>query len=134
MAHGHRDEAASESLVYTSLSQLVVSFFLVIGPVGVPVNVLCDGSGLDVTQSSRRTTFRMLRCLLNVRGRQRSRLRNECGMALHKLAGLCKGESILGESKLGVAGAVVSRRKNLLREMFEAISKAANTMGSSIDL
>jgi hypothetical protein len=131
IAHGHRDESATEPLVYAALAQLVSSFFLVIGPVGVPVNVLIgDGSGRDVTQTARKATFRMLRSLLNVRGRQRSRIRNECGMALHKLAGLCKGENILS----GVAGAVVSRRKNLLREIFDAVTKAANAMGSGIDL
>lgn len=131
IAHGHRDEAAAEPLVYAALSQLVSSFFLVVGPVGVPVNVLLgEGPDQDVTLTSRRATFRMLRSLVNVRGRLRTRLRNECGMALHKLAGLCKGENIVS----GVAGAVVSRRKNLLRDVFEAVTKAANAMGSSIDL
>jgi len=131
IAHGHRDEQVSEGLVYASLAQLVSCFFLVIGPVGVPVNVLIgdDVSGQDISQTSRRLCFRMLQSLLNVRGR-RYRLKRECGLALAKLASLCKGEN----TTTGIAGAVASRRKALLRELFENINKAANKMGSGIDL
>ena len=125
IAHGHRNEADAEAMVYTSLSQLVNCFFLVVGPVGVPVNALFgDGSGLDVTQTSRQAAFRMLKILLKVRGR-RTRLRNECGIALQKLASLCKSESAIS----GVAGAVAGRRKALLKEIFDAITKAVNSMG-----
>lgn len=103
IAHGHRDEEVAERLVYSALAQLISSFFLVLGPVGVPVNVLVGEGALDITQTSRQATFRILRSLVNVRGRQRSRLRNECGMALHKIkmSGLSKDQSALS----GVAGA-----------------------------
>ena len=103
IAHGHRDEEIAERLVYSALAQLISSFFLVLGPVGVPVNVLVGEGALDITQTSRQATFRILRSLVNVRGRQRSRLRNECGMALHKIkmSGLAKDQSALS----GVAGA-----------------------------
>jgi hypothetical protein len=125
IAHGHSQEDVTEQLVYAALAQLVSSFFLVLGPVGVPVNVLVgEDSGVDVTQTSRMATFRMLRSLVNVRGRLRPALRNECALALNKLAGLCKGENLL----TGVAGAVLSRRKNLLRDMYDQITKAANTI------
>jgi hypothetical protein len=128
ITHGHCNEVEAEAMAYTALTQLVNSFFLVIGPVGVPVNVLIgDGSGLDVTQISRTAAFRILKSLLKVGGR-RARLRNECGMALQKLAGLCKGESAFS----GVAGNVAGRRKTLLKEIFEAVTKAANRMGSGI--
>lgn len=135
IAHGHRHEEEAESLVYSALSHLVSSFFIIVGPVGVPVNVLVgEGVGPDVTQTSRKLTFRMLRSLLNVKGRQRGRLRDECKIALQKLGGLCKGESIVGDANKGVAGAVVQRRKALLRDIFDAVIKAANNMGSSVDL
>jgi len=130
IAHGHRDEATAERLVYSALSQLISSFFLVVGPVGVPVNVMIGDGFQDFTQTSRRATFRILKSLVNVRGRQRPRLRNECGMALHKLAGLCKDPNSL---KCG-AGPLASRRKALLREIFDAVSKASNAMGSGVDL
>jgi hypothetical protein len=129
VAHGHREPAESEALAYTALAQLIVSFFLVIGPVGVPVNTLVSGSGLDATKVSRRATFRMLKCLTKVRG-YRTGLRNECGMALQKLVGLCKGESIVG----GLPNSVASRQKTLLKELIDAIIKAANAMASGIQI
>jgi hypothetical protein len=129
VAHGHREPAESEALAYAALAQLIVSFFLVIGPVGVPVNTLVSGSGLDATQVSRRATFRMLKCLKHVRG-YRTGLRNECGMALQKLMGLCKGESIIG----GIVNAVANRQKSLLKELIDAIMKAGNAMASEIQI
>ena len=128
IAHGHNNEVEAQGMAYTALTQLVNCFFLVVGPVGVPVNALVgDGSGLDVTQISRNAAFRILKSLLKVRGK-RDRLRNECGMALQKLANLCKGETVFS----GVAGAVAGRRKTLLKEIFDAVLKASNSMGSSI--
>jgi hypothetical protein len=128
IAHGCSNEVEAERMAYTALTQLVNCFFLVVGPVGVPVNTLVrDGSGLDVTQISRNAAFRILRGLLKVRGR-RTRLRNECGMALQKLANLCKGETVFS----GVAGAVAGRRRKLLKEIFDAVMKAVNAMGSAI--
>jgi hypothetical protein len=129
VAHGHREPAESEALAYAALAQLIVSFFLIIGPVGVPVNTLVSGSGLDATQVSRQATFRMLKCLKHVRG-YRTGLRNECGMALQKLMGLCKGESIVG----GITNAVVSRQRNLLKEIMDAIVKAGNAMAIGIQI
>ena len=128
IVHGHANEVEASTMAYTALAQLVDSFFLVVGPVGVPVNALiADESGLDVTQISRKAAFRILRSLLRVRGR-RTRLRKECVMALQKLANLCKGESAVA----GVAGSVAGRRKSLLKEIFDAAVKAANAMGGSI--
>ena len=128
IAHGHSNEVEAQGMAYTALTQLVNCFFLVVGPVGVPVNALVgDGSGLDVTQISRNAAFRILKSLLKVRGK-RERLRNECGMALQKLANLCKGETVFS----GVAGAVAGRRKNLLKEIFDAVMKAVNSMGSTV--
>lgn len=128
IVQGHGNETDAASMAYVSLSQLVDAFFLIAGPVGVPVNaLLVDDSGLDVTQISRNAAFRILKSLLKVRGR-RTNLRKECGMALHKVAGLCKSESAV----IGVAGAVAGRRKSLLKEIFDAVTKAANAMGSPV--
>ena len=129
IAHGHRDERAAKKLAYAALTRLVSSFFLVLGPVGVPVNALGGEDDIDVTQMCRLATFRMLSAMQNVRG-SREGLRNECSVALQKLAGMCKGESILS----GVAGPVVSLRKKLLKDIWEAVIKAANAMGSSVTL
>jgi hypothetical protein len=128
IVHGHINEVEAATMAYTALAQLIDSFFLVVGPVGVPVNaLLADDSGLDVTQISRNAAFRILRSLLRVRGR-RTRLRQECGMALQKVATLCKGESAVA----GVAGAVAGRRKIFLKEIFDAAMKAANAMGGAL--
>ena len=127
IVHGQDKDEVSASMAYAALTQLVDSFFLVVGPVGVPVNALIvDDSGLDVTQISRIAAFRILKSLTRVRGR-RAGLRKECGMALQKLAGLCKSESAVA----GVAGAVAGRRKTLLKDMYDLITKAASTMGNS---
>jgi hypothetical protein len=70
-----------------------------------------------------------LKYLTKVRG-YRTGLRNECGMALQKLVGLCKGENIVN----GIPIAVASRQKNLLKELMDAIIKAANAMASGIQI
>lgn len=127
IVHGQSQDEEAASLVHAALAQLIDSFFLVVGPVGVPVNALIvDDSGLDVTQISRKAAFRILKSLTRVRGR-RTAVRKECGIALQKLASLCKSESAVA----GVAGAVAGRRKTLLKEMFDLITKAATTMESS---
>ena len=109
IVHGQNDDEEASTMAYAALAQLVDSFFLVIGPVGVPVDALIvDDSGLDVTQISRKAAFRMLKALMRVRGR-RTGVRRECGIALQKLAGFCKSESAV----TGVAGAVAGRRKTL---------------------
>jgi hypothetical protein len=127
--NGQSNETDAAIMAYSALAVLVDSFFLVLGPVGVPVNALMssDNSGLDVTQIARNAAFRILKSLLLVRGR-RSWVRKECGMALQKLAVLCKGESV----STGVAGAVAGRRKALLKEIFDGVTRAANAMGSSV--
>ena len=125
--NGQSNESDSATMAYTALAVLIDSFFLVVGPVGVPVNALMssDNSGLDVTQIARNAAFRILKSLLLVRGR-RTKLRKDCGMALQRLAGLCKGES----ASTGVGGAVAGRRKALLKEIFDLVMRAANSMGS----
>ena len=129
IAHGHRNESAAKSLTYAAITRLLSTFFLVIGPVGVPVNALDDENGTDVTQVCRNATFRMLRALQNVRG-NREGLRNECGLVLQKLANLCKGDSIM----TGVSGPVANVRKKLLKDIYDAVVRSANAMGTAIKL
>ena len=129
VAHGSKDESAAKLLLLASLSQMVSSFFLVVGPVGVPVGILIEDNGADVTQLCRRSTLRMLDALQRVR-RDRIGIRNECSKALQKLAGMCKGESLTMQE----SGAVGNRRKTLLKEIWDAIVKALNAMGSAVQL
>jgi len=127
IAHGTRDESEAKTLAYAALNQLVASFFLVLGPVGVPVNVLGEGErGMDVTQICRKAMFRMLSALQHVHG-SRTGLKNECSMALQKLATLCKSEGVQ-------SGTVANRRKTQLKEIWDAVVKALNAMGSTAQL
>ena len=127
IAHGHRHVAESEALAEAALAQLLVSFFLTVGPVGVPVNALVGEGHLDATQVSRRATFRMLQALQKVRG-YRLCLKNKCVLYLQKFAGMCKGEGI----GLNTQSAVTSRQKNRLKELLDMTAKALDAMGSSI--
>ncbi|CAJ1953893.1 unnamed protein product [Cylindrotheca closterium] len=128
IVQGQSNEVDAANMAYIALTQLCDALFLVAGPIGVPVNaVLEDNSGLDVTHRSRKAAFRMLQTLLTVRGR-RTNLRKECELALNKLAGLCKNESAVS----GVSGTVAGRRNALLKEIFDAATKATNAMGSCV--
>lgn len=109
--------------MYAALSQLVSAFFLVLGPVGVPVSTLI-GSGLDATATSRKAAFRMISVLSKVQS-FRSDLRNECIMAIQKLVGVCKGENIVS----GVSGALASRQKSLVKELLDSLLQANNAIG-----
>lgn len=128
IAHGHRSNGDDEVLAYAALTQLVSSFFLIVGPVGVPVNTLVgEGNGLDATQVSRKAAFRMLNCLQKVNG-SRIRLKNACAISLHKFMGMCKGESIVG----AVPSAIAGRQKSLLKDLVDSVGKALDGMGSGI--
>ena len=131
ITHGGQNAAAAKALTYAALTSLLSSFFLVIGPVGVSVNALDGEEGTDVTQVCRNAMFRMLTALQNVgRGSVRQGLLSESGLVLQKLSNLCKGESIM----TGVTGLVAGARKKLLKDIYEAIAKAANSMGTGIKL
>lgn len=133
IAHGSQsgNSAAAKSLTYAALTSLLSGFFLVIGPVGVPVHALDGEEGVDVTQNCRNAAFRMLTALQNVgRGSIRQGLLSESGLILQKLSNLCKGESIM----TGVTGPVAGARKKLLKDIYEAIAEAANAMGTGIKL
>ena len=122
---GFGSENASKQLVVAALSQLVSSFFLVLGPVGVPVAAIL-GSGHDATMVARNAAFRILNAMRRVHT-YRPEVRAECIIAVQKLVGLCKGENILA----GLPGAVASRQKKLLKELIDALSRANNAMGNA---
>jgi len=129
LAYGHRNVDNANSLVFSALSQLLSSFFLIIGPTGVPVNTLVgDGTGIDATHVSRRAAFRMLKALANVNCMPQ--VRAECVLALQKLVGLCKGESIIGST----SGTIANRQKALIKELLDAAVRAANSMGSALQV
>jgi len=129
IVHGSRDESEAQPLTYAALTVLVSSFFLVLGPIGVPVNVICEEGGQDVTQVCRKATFRMLKAMQKIRG-SRVSLKNEVNMALSKIAGLCKSEGVM----TGVVGIIASKRKSLLKEIWDAVTRANNAMGGTLQI
>ena len=126
--HGLYD-SISQRLVYNALSVLVSSFFLVVGPVGVPVNVLCDEHGRDITQTCREVMFRMMGILRNIRSGNKN-LRHEAILSLSKIASLCKSDGAIG----GLKGAALTKRKKLLTEVWDAIVKANEAFGGGVQL
>jgi hypothetical protein len=122
---GLGSDDTSKQLVIAALSHLVSSFFLVLGPVGVPVAAIL-GSGHDATTMSRNAAFRILNAMRRVQT-YRSGVRSECIAAVQKLVGLCKGENVLA----GLPGAVANRQKKLLKELIDALSRANNAMGNA---
>ena len=123
---GDVDDSAAAQLTQNALSQLVESFYLILGPVGVSVSaLLSDDSETDITQKSRIAAFRILKSLIRVRGRRKVFL--PCGATLQKLAGLVKSESTAS----GLSGTVANTRKQLLKEIFDATSKAVGVLGQN---
>lgn len=126
--HGVND-STSQRLVYNALSVLVSSFYLVVGPVGVPVNVLCDEHGRDITQTCRVVMFRMLGILCNI-GSENKNLQHEAILSLSKIANLCKSDGAIG----GLKGTALKKRKKLLTEVWDAIVKANEAFGGGVQL
>mmetsp|Transcript_8353 Transcript_8353/g.11921 ORF Transcript_8353/g.11921 Transcript_8353/m.11921 type:complete len:443 (+) Transcript_8353:2672-4000(+) len=125
IGRGHQNDKISEHLAYAALSVLVSSFFLVLGPVGVPVNLLCERNGRDITQMSRMITFRMLQALQTISGKKIG-LKNEARLALSKIAGLCKSEST---NVNGLNAVTAMKRKSLLKEIWDQVLRAINVVG-----
>ncbi|GKY93654.1 hypothetical protein MPSEU_000332800 [Mayamaea pseudoterrestris] len=126
VAHGHRRPLETKSLAYAALSHLIASFFIIMGPVGVPVNVIRGpgGNGANATTVSRRAAFRMLEAMQKVSA-YRSSLKNECMLALQKLSGLCKGESMVS----GLPISVANRQKVFLKQLAQEINKTSIALG-----
>lgn len=129
VAHGHRHQPEAAVLAYSSLSQFISSFFLVVGPVGVSVDSLVkEGAPGDATHSCRKAAFRMISTLGRVHY-FRPDLRNECILAMQKLVALCKGENIVG-----LSGVATNHQKTVIKELLEGIVKAAVAMGFSLQV
>lgn len=122
VVHGYKYESEAHALAYAALACMIASFFLIIGPVGVPVNT-GEGCGVDATKAARIAAFRIINTVKGVRA-YRPKLRNEFGLFLQKLSALCKGDNILS----GLPNSVASQQKLLLKDMIEAIHGAADAL------
>ena len=128
VVQGHRYENEALKLAFSALSHFIASFFLVIGPVGVPVNTLAvEGSALDAVKASRRVAFRLVRATDGVQG-YRKQLRKECAISLQKLAGLCKSDNS------SLPGPVAARLKVFLKDLLATIQASADAIGSGYSL
>ena len=115
IVHGESNEAEAGQLILTAISQLVDSFYLILGPVGLlPVDALFTAeSGTPITQISQKAAFRILKALTKLKGID-THIRRDCSIILQKLIGLCKQE---------LQGAVAGRRKQLIKEIYDAAMK-----------
>eukprot|EP00536_Pseudo-nitzschia_multiseries_P009957 jgi/Psemu1/306937/fgenesh1_kg.290_\ len=116
IVHGQAKEVDASQLILTAVHQLVDSFYLILGPVGLlPVDALFNAeSSIPITQISQKAAFRILKSLARLRG-VRNQTRRDCSIVLQKLTILCKSE---------LQGAVTGRRKHLLKELYDAAVKA----------
>jgi chemotaxis regulatin CheY-phosphate phosphatase CheZ len=106
------------------LSQLLSSFFLILGPIGVPVNALItDDDELDATQVSRRAAFRILSALQMIQPFQ-TRLKKDALVILQKFVSMCKSESAAS----GLPAVIASRQKKLLVKLLNSASKVVDTI------
>jgi hypothetical protein len=119
IVHGNNSEEGATMMLSASLSKLVDSFYVILGPIGdIPVNsvLAADDSSADTVQVARKAAFRILKALTKLRGTG-TRMKKEAGTALHKLASMCKAES------------ASSGRRKLVNQIFDATSRAAAAMG-----
>jgi hypothetical protein len=120
VAYGRRDEACARILTRAALNVLVSSFLLSLGPIGLPVSVVHEEEdGVDVAQTCRTATFRMLAALQSI-GDDRIAIRGEARMALNKMAAMCKNESAVG---------AIPRRKVMLKEIWDAVLRCSSALG-----
>jgi len=118
IVHGQSNETESSQLIVIAVSELVDSFYLILGPVGLfPVDALFNAdSDTPITQILQKAALRILKSLTRVRGIRTHNIRNEYSMVIQKFMNLCKGEL--------QSGAVTGRRKQLLKELYDAATKA----------
>mmetsp|Transcript_11755 Transcript_11755/g.23398 ORF Transcript_11755/g.23398 Transcript_11755/m.23398 type:complete len:1347 (+) Transcript_11755:48-4088(+) len=124
VANSSRGESITRQLASVSLSILIESFYLVIGPVGIPVSVLREDDGQDVTNICRKSMFRMVKTCASINAKS-AILRNEATIALSKIAAMCKNES---------SGGVAPRRKLLLKEIWDACAQANSVLGGAMQI
>jgi len=118
IVHGQSNETESSQLILIAVSQLVDSFYLILGPIGLfPVDALFNAdSDTPITQILQKAALRILKSLTRVRGTKTHNIRSEYSMVIQKFINLCKGEL--------QSGAVTGRRKQLLKELYDAATKA----------
>ena len=121
-------------LLSASLAVLIDSIYLVIGPAGVPVSVLREDKGRNdvtetVTNVCRKAMFGILNTLKSINGKHTT-MKNEAIIALSKIAAFCKSENAVG----GITGTVVSRRKALLKDIWDACLQANMALGGALQM
>ncbi|KAL3777301.1 hypothetical protein ACHAW5_004681 [Stephanodiscus triporus] len=120
-------EQIGKDLVKTSANVLLESFPLVVGPIGVPVSVLREENGQDVTFVCRKAMFRMLESFSSI-SPQNIDLKNEAFIALSKISVLCINEN---NAVGGIPGVAATRRKALLKEIWEKCIQANTALGGA---
>jgi hypothetical protein len=110
-------------LLYLALAILTSSFYLILGPVGLPVNVLCENEGIDSTQEIRHKAFRMLGVLSQSPGKAEG-IKREVMMALSKLVTSCKNEGPTS----GLSG---KQRKAVISELWESTNRVLKGLGGA---
>ena len=123
VAHSQREDSMAKSLITAANSVLLDSFTLVVGPVGVPVSVLREENGQDVTNICRKAMFQMLKTLATISPKNTD-LKNEACITLSKIAAMCKSENAVGGAS--------SRRKALLKDIWEKCLQANASLGMAM--
>jgi len=129
VAHSVRGEVIAKMLVSVSTAVLMDSFTLVIDPIGVPVSILREENGQDVTNICREKMFRMIKTLSTVSPKNKD-LKNEASITLAKIAALCKSENAVG----GISGVAASKRKALLKEIWDTCVQANTALGGAMQM
>jgi hypothetical protein len=125
IAHCLRGEAIAKGLVSVSLTVLVESFHLVLGPTGVPVSILRQVDGQDATDICRNALISYLSTI-----EPDSALKGCAVPAIGKISSMCKSES----ASVGGSGVAAARRKALLKEIWEVCVLANNALGGEIQI
>ena len=124
-----RYEVELHTLAISALSALVNSFHVALGPFGIPVNIMSDQDGRDKTAICRTYVFRMISSITMVKS-EMPVIRNEACLAISKFAGLCKSEMSLNN----LSGTAAQRRKETLKDLWDALVRANNSLGGGAQL
>lgn len=124
VAHYHLDESIAKELVVASMNVLLDSFTLVVGPMGIPVSVLREENGQDITSICKTEMFHMLKTLSTISPKNID-LKNEACSTLSKISAMCKSEN---------AASSTPRRKALLKEIWERCLFVNSKLGGALQL
>ncbi len=113
-------EQIAKDLITASVAVLLESFSLVVGPIGVPVSVLREENGRDVTFVCRKARWKMLDIFSSISPKNID-LKNEACIALSKISALCISEN---NAIVGISGVAATRRKALLKEIWEKCNQS----------